>query len=72
MAVGPERFSAVVSDHTGNTRKSQKLICNTWQHILNFLDCCHHMSNTVKDLVQLDMFKKVHPQSICHRHLFNG
>ncbi|KAH9856359.1 ribonuclease H-like domain-containing protein, partial [Lenzites betulinus] len=56
--VGPERFSGVCSDNTGNTRKARELLVQSLPAIVNLLDCCHHLHNTSKDITQLSDFKE--------------
>ncbi len=60
------RFSGVVSDNTGNTRKARKLFCEKYPHILNMPDACHQMDKAVKDIVSLDEFKEVNFQLYFH------
>lgn len=57
--IGPERFIAVCSDNTGNTRKGRRLICSKYPNILDLADPCHKMHNWVKDIVALPHFRKV-------------
>ncbi|KAI0755573.1 ribonuclease H-like domain-containing protein [Fomes fomentarius] len=55
--VGIDRFSAVCSDNTGNTRKARELLAKEIPGLLNLLDVCHHLHNTAKDITALIEFK---------------
>ncbi|KAJ7078626.1 ribonuclease H-like domain-containing protein, partial [Mycena crocata] len=55
--VGVERFIAASSDEAGNTRGCRGIICTKVPTILDLPDPNHHLSNTVKDIVQLPYFK---------------
>ncbi len=57
--VGIDRFSAVCSDNTGNTRKARELLAKEIPGLLNLLDVCHHLHNTAKDITALIEFKVV-------------
>ncbi|THU89473.1 hypothetical protein K435DRAFT_677870 [Dendrothele bispora CBS 962.96] len=54
--IGQHRFCAVCSDSTGNTLLAQTLINEEVPTILPFADCCHHLDNTNKAIVELDYF----------------
>ncbi|TFK61891.1 hypothetical protein BDN72DRAFT_933920 [Pluteus cervinus] len=58
-AIGPSRFSGVVSDSTGNTRKARGLLNHEIPTLLPLADICHHLGNTIKDIVSLAHFKPV-------------
>ncbi|KAJ7458998.1 ribonuclease H-like domain-containing protein [Mycena latifolia] len=55
--IGIERFIAVSADSTGNTRGFRRIFCERVPTILDLADPNHHLSNTVKDIVQLPYFK---------------
>ncbi|KAI9065799.1 hypothetical protein FKP32DRAFT_1556380, partial [Trametes sanguinea] len=55
--IPPENVSAVVSDNTGNTRKSRELLLRLFPHILNFQDCCHEMNLALLQINELAEFK---------------
>lgn len=58
-SVGRTNIAAVVSDSTGNTRLHRELLVNEVSTMLNLPDICHHISNTIKDIVKLEHFKLV-------------
>lgn len=58
-SIGPERFAAVCSDNTGNTKKARKNITERFPAIMNLADVCHHLANTAKDISKLPEFQKV-------------
>ncbi|KAJ7478934.1 hypothetical protein FB451DRAFT_1338656 [Mycena latifolia] len=55
--IGIERFIAVSADSTGNTCGFRRIFCERVPTILDLADPNHHLSNTVKDIVQLPYFK---------------
>ena len=57
--IGPSRFSAVVSDSTGNTRAARHLIVDEIPTIINLADVCHHLNCLVKDLMKITYFELV-------------
>lgn len=59
MMIGWERFAAVVSDSTGNTKLFRELLVLDIPTIINFPDSVHFISNTLKDIVQISYFKPV-------------
>ncbi|EIN10008.1 hypothetical protein PUNSTDRAFT_39177, partial [Punctularia strigosozonata HHB-11173 SS5] len=56
LEIGPSRFSAVVSDDTGNTRKCRRIVKDNQPHILNLQDCTHLLRNTSKELQRVAEF----------------
>lgn len=58
-SIGPQRFTAMCSDNTGNTKKARRDIAKKFPMILNLADVCHHLSNTAKDISKLPEFQKV-------------
>ncbi|CEL56164.1 hypothetical protein RSOLAG1IB_11852 [Rhizoctonia solani AG-1 IB] len=56
-AVGPEKFSCIVSDNAGNTRVAREMIEEEYPWIISLQDACHHQSNTAKDIGQLQYFQ---------------
>lgn len=60
--IGPERFAAVTSDNTGNTRVARRTICDEYPHILNLPDPCHHLHNALADIVT----KIPEPNTVSH------
>ncbi|KEP54537.1 DUF659 family protein [Rhizoctonia solani 123E] len=56
-AVGPEKFSCIVSDNAGNTRAAREMIEDEYPWIISLQDSCHHQSNTAKDIGQLQYFQ---------------
>lgn len=58
-SVGPERFAAICSDNTGNTKKARRNIVEMFPTVLNLADICHHLANTAKDISRLVEFRKV-------------
>ncbi|EED78338.1 predicted protein [Postia placenta Mad-698-R] len=57
--VGAERFSGIVSDNTGNTRKAWQLIRMMFTHIFNMQDSCHEMNLALGQISELPEFKDV-------------
>lgn len=51
--MGVDRFSAISSDNTGNTRKAREIVTTACPKIMNFPDPMHHLNNTVKDFAKL-------------------
>ncbi len=58
-SIGRGRFSAVVSDSTGNTRLHRELLTIEIPTLLNLPDIVHFINNTLKDIIQLPYFKKL-------------
>jgi len=58
-SIGPERFAAICSDNTGNTRKARRNIAGRFPNIMNLADVCHHLANTAKDISRLPEFQGV-------------
>ncbi|KAG8919409.1 hypothetical protein FRC02_001685, partial [Tulasnella sp. 418] len=56
--IGAHRFVAITSDNTGNTRLARKLVTATHPTILNLPDPCHHLHNTIKNIVSLPAFNE--------------
>ena len=59
MMIGWERFAAVVTDSTGNTKLFRELLVLDIPTIINFPDCVHFISNTIKDITKLTYFQPV-------------
>lgn len=60
MLIGWERFAAaVVTDSTGNTKLFRELLVLNLPTIINFPDCVHFISNTIKDITRLLYFQPV-------------
>ncbi|OSX62531.1 hypothetical protein POSPLADRAFT_1140739 [Postia placenta MAD-698-R-SB12] len=57
--VGAERFSGIMSDNTGNTRKAWQLICTMFTHIFNMQDSCYEMNLALGQISELPEFKDV-------------
>ncbi|TFK52817.1 hypothetical protein OE88DRAFT_1606346, partial [Heliocybe sulcata] len=55
--VGADRFVAVCSDNTGNTKAARRLLTNEVDTIQDLQDCCHHIHNTIKNISDLSEFK---------------
>jgi len=69
-AIGPNRFTAICSDNTGNTKNARRDVVKKYPTILNLADVCHHLANTAKDISNLPEFTKVgphHRQHTCSR-----
>ncbi|KAG9028409.1 hypothetical protein FRB95_006540, partial [Tulasnella sp. JGI-2019a] len=47
----------ISSDNTGNTRTTHANVVEKYPHILNAPNPCHHLHNTIKDLVALPEFR---------------
>ncbi|KAH9936731.1 ribonuclease H-like domain-containing protein [Epithele typhae] len=56
--IGVENFSSIVSDDTGNTRKTRGTVTKRHEWMLNFADTCHRLHNTAQDIGKLSAFKK--------------
>ncbi|KAF8349089.1 ribonuclease H-like domain-containing protein, partial [Amanita rubescens] len=57
--IGPTRFAAIVCDSTGNTRLSRELLENDLPVAFNVPDICHHIGNTIKNIMNISYFRKV-------------
>ncbi|KAF8602259.1 hypothetical protein BDV93DRAFT_444591 [Ceratobasidium sp. AG-I] len=57
--IGPQRFSGITCDSTGNTRLARTLIHKTYPTIIMLPDLCHQLHNTLKDICGLDYFAEV-------------
>ena len=57
--IGVDRFAAMCSDSTGNTRRGRKDAQEALPTVLDLGDCCHHLQNTIKDINKLPEFKDV-------------
>ncbi|KAJ7435596.1 ribonuclease H-like domain-containing protein [Mycena galericulata] len=57
QGVGIERFIAVSSDNTGNTRGSRRILCERISTMLNLPDPNHHLNNMIKDILKIPFFK---------------
>ncbi|VDB89447.1 unnamed protein product [Peniophora sp. CBMAI 1063] len=57
-SIGPQNFSAITSDDTGNTRVARKRVQEEFPWILSLPDCCHRLHNTSKDIGKLPAFRK--------------
>lgn len=55
-AIGHAKFCAIVCDSTGNTHASWRLTVIEVLTALNVADIVHHISNTLKDIVKLELF----------------
>ena len=62
--IGRERFSAVSSDNTGNTRVSREILSARMPTLLNLPDPSHHINNTWKDIANLPYFTQVNSENI--------
>ncbi|KAJ6596567.1 hypothetical protein B0H10DRAFT_2167745 [Mycena sp. CBHHK59/15] len=54
--IGPERFCAIGSDSTGNTKWAREGAADEIKTLLIVPDPCHHLSNTIKDIARLSYF----------------
>jgi hypothetical protein len=54
--IGPERFCAIGSDSTGNTKWAREGAADEIVTLLVVPDPCHHLSNTIKDITKLSYF----------------
>ncbi|KAJ7756553.1 ribonuclease H-like domain-containing protein, partial [Mycena metata] len=54
--IGPERFAAIGSDSTGNTKWARESVVDEIPTFLIVPDPCHHLSNGVKEITGLDYF----------------
>ncbi|TFY73835.1 hypothetical protein EWM64_g10177 [Hericium alpestre] len=57
--IGPWNFSAVVSDNTGNTKKSRRLICDEYPNIINLQDPCHTINHAIGAICVLPEFSEL-------------
>ncbi|KAF8061423.1 ribonuclease H-like domain-containing protein [Lyophyllum atratum] len=57
--IGRWRFCSAVCDSTGNTRLCRELLVDEVPTMFNLPDICHHISNTIKNIVSIDFFKMV-------------
>ncbi|KAF8484534.1 ribonuclease H-like domain-containing protein [Russula ochroleuca] len=57
--IGKEKFAAVCSDSTGNTKKGRKTIHEEVRTIIDLGDCCHHIQNTIKDINKLSDLREM-------------
>lgn len=64
--IGRERFCAVSSDNTGNTRVARELLSARMPTLLNLPDPSHHINNTWKDIANLPYFMQVNLNSEHH------
>ncbi|KAK6987730.1 DUF659 family protein [Favolaschia claudopus] len=55
--IGLERFAGIASDNTGNTTVARVLCVDDVPTLLICPDPCHHLSNTVGDIVKLPYFE---------------
>jgi hypothetical protein len=62
--IGRERFCAVSSDNTGNTRVAREILSARMPTLLNLPDPSHHINNTWKDIANLPYFKQVNSEHI--------
>jgi hypothetical protein len=62
--IGRERFCAVSSDNTGNTRVGREILTARMPTLLNLPDPCHHINNTWKDIANLPYFTQVNSEHI--------
>lgn len=58
-AIGPERVGLVAADNTGVTKGTRRELSATYPCILDSPDPCHHLHNTVKNLVAIVEFRVV-------------
>ncbi|KAK7015432.1 hypothetical protein R3P38DRAFT_2543872 [Favolaschia claudopus] len=54
--IGRERFAALASDNTGNTKLGRELAQAVVPTIIIVPDSCHNLSNTVKDITKIEYF----------------
>jgi len=57
--IGPYWITGTCSDDAGNTSKGRRLLCTKFWHIFNMADACHGISNCIKDICALQVFKPV-------------
>lgn len=62
--IGRERFCAVSSDNTGNTRVGREILTARMPTLLNLPDPSHHINNTWKDIANLPYFTQVNSKHI--------
>lgn len=55
-SIGVERFIAISTDNTGNTRVAREILVSRLPNIFNLPDLIHHLNNTLKDILALDYF----------------
>jgi hypothetical protein len=55
-SIGIERFIAISTDNTGNTRVAREILASRLPNILNLPDPIHHLNNTLKDISALTYF----------------
>ncbi|KAI0087540.1 ribonuclease H-like domain-containing protein [Irpex rosettiformis] len=55
--IGPEKFRAIVSDNTGNTRLARSRITSRFEWMLNLVDAPHHIQLFMKDIGKLSYFQ---------------
>lgn len=68
--IGVEKFIAISTDNTGNTRVAREILTSRLPNILNLPDPIHHLNNTLKDLSSLQIFAVVCYQF--HSSCFHG
>lgn len=54
--IGPERFAAIGSDSTGNTKWAREGVVEEIPTLLIVPDPCRHLSNAVKEVTELTYF----------------
>ncbi|KAJ7831615.1 hypothetical protein B0H14DRAFT_2365081, partial [Mycena olivaceomarginata] len=54
--IGTDRFAAIGSDSTGNTKSGREKVVIVIPTILIVPDPCHHLSNTIGDITRLPYF----------------
>ncbi|KAG8706755.1 hypothetical protein FRC09_002240 [Ceratobasidium sp. 395] len=54
--IGPQRFSGISCDSTGDTRLARELVCDAYPTIIVLPDPCHQLHNTAKDIAKLEYF----------------
>jgi len=57
--IGRQRFIAISSDNTGNTRLARQIVTCELPLAFNLPDPAHHLNNTWKDIANLSHFKDV-------------
>lgn len=58
-AVGPDRFSAIVSDNGANVRLARDMICQLYPHIFNVRCIAHAINLVAQDIVKYDFAERL-------------
>ncbi|KAG8779902.1 hypothetical protein FRC12_023728 [Ceratobasidium sp. 428] len=54
--IGPQCFSGISCDSTGNTRLARELVHDAYPTIIVLPDPCHQLHNTAKDIAKMEYF----------------